>query len=70
MIGGDGYTQEGCQVLAGDIRWKEIPNDPEIKAWLKKIQQTGTEKKLPPIKGQISKKDFQGAFRAPKENTS
>ena len=34
MIGNDGYSDKGGGLLEGDIKWEEIPNDPEIRAWL------------------------------------
>ena len=37
LIGNDRYSEKGGRVLEGDIEWEEIPNDPEIRAWLKAV---------------------------------
>ena len=31
MIGGDGYSQEGSNILDGKIAWSEVPDDMEVK---------------------------------------
>ena len=49
LIGRDGYSDKGGRLLAGDIYWTEVPDDPVVKSWLKEIVRTTEETKLPPI---------------------
>ena len=69
MIGNDGYSDKGGGVLEGDIEWEEVPDDPEIRAWVKAIMKTEKEKRLPPIEGSIITQEFMQAFKKAKENT-
>ena len=62
MIGNDGYSDKGGGLLEGDIEWGEIPDDPEIRAWLKAIMKMEKEKRLPPIEGRITTQEFMQAF--------
>ena len=54
MIGNDRYSDKRGGVLEGDIEWEEIPDDPEVRAWVKAIMKTEKEKRLLPIKGGIT----------------
>ncbi|MFN9954914.1 MAG: hypothetical protein ACK55I_17585 [bacterium] len=70
LIGEDGYSDEGGKILAGEIIWKEIPDNKEIREWIKALIRTPAETKLPTIEGTITTKEFQMAFAKAKENTS
>ena len=70
MIGNDGYSEKGGGVLEGDIEWEEIPDDPEIRAWVKAVMKTEKEKILPPIEGGITTQEFMQALKKAQENTS
>ena len=37
LIGEDGYSDEGVKLLAGEINWKEIHDNKEIKEWIKAL---------------------------------
>ena len=69
MIGNDGYSDKGGGLLEGDIEWGGVPDDPELRAWLKAIMKTEQEHRLPPIEGRITTQEFMQAFRKAKENT-
>ena len=58
--------KKGGRVLEGDIKWEEIPDDPEIRAWLKEVIHTEEERKLPPIEGGITTQEFMQAFKKAK----
>ena len=62
-IGNDGYSEEGGRVLEGDIEWEEIPDDPEVTAWLKEVIWFEEETKLPPIEGGITTQEFMQEFK-------
>ena len=70
MIWNNGYSDKGGGVLEGDIEWEEIPNDPEIRAWLTAIVKTVNKKRLPPIWGGITTQEFMQAFKKAKEKKS
>ena len=52
------------------MNWKEIPDNKEIREWIKALIRTPAETKLPTIEGVITTKEFQRAFGKAKENTS
>ena len=68
MMGNHG-TDLLQEVLDGSI---SIPDatDEVVTAWIQSLKQTETERTLPPIKGTISKSDFQEAFKKVSEKTS
>jgi hypothetical protein len=70
IIGEDGYSYEGGQILAGNIEWSEISDNEEVIAWLREIIQTLEETNLPWIEVMITPKEFQNAFGKARENTS
>ena len=37
LIREDGYSDEGGKLLAGEINWKEIPDNKEIREWIREI---------------------------------
>ena len=37
LIRCDGYYEEGGRILEGDIEWNKVPDDPEVRAWLKAV---------------------------------
>ena len=57
-------------MLRGNIEWEEIPDDPEIRAWVKSLIRTKEETSLQPIQGITTTREFKDAFKAAKENTS
>ena len=69
LIGKDGYSIEGDNILDGEINWREVPEYPEVKAWLKTLIKTDKEIKLPPIRGGITTEEYKQAFQRAKENT-
>ena len=40
LIVKDGYSKEGGKILAGAVNWDEVPDDLEVRAWLKAVVQT------------------------------
>ena len=60
LIGEDGYSNEGGKLLAGEINWKESPDNKEIREWIRALIRTPAEMKLPMIEGVITKKSFKG----------
>ena len=62
LIGKDGYSVGGGNILAGEINWREVQEDPEVRAWLKTLIKTDKELKLPPITGGITTEEFKQAF--------
>lgn len=67
---GLGLLQE---VLDGSISIDEAMDeamDEAKAAWVRAVQQTEQEKKLPPITGKITKEQFQGVLKAVSDNTS
>ena len=70
LMGEDGYSDEGGKLLAGEVNWKEIPDNKEIREWIRALIRTPAETKLPTIEGVITTKQFQRAFGKAKENTS
>ena len=62
LIGTDGYSDKGGGILDGDIDWGKLPDDPEVRAWLKAIVKTEPERRLPPIEGRITTQEFMQAF--------
>ena len=70
FIGEDVYLEEGGRILAGEIDWNEIPDNKEIREWIRAVIQTPAEIKLPTIEGMITTNEFQTAFGKAKENTS
>ena len=66
LISKDGYSIEGDNILSGEINWREVPEDPEVKAWLKTLIKTDKELKLPPITGGITTEEFKQAFQKAK----
>ena len=69
LIGGDGYSNGGGKLLSGDVNWREIPDNKEIREWIKALICTPAETTLPKIKGNITTKEFQRAFAKAKDNT-
>ena len=70
LIGEDGYSEKGGRILAGDIEWSEIPDNEEVRAWLRAVIQNPEDKNLPWIEGMITAKEIQHAFGKARENTS
>ena len=70
LIGGDGYSKEGGKLLAGNVNWKDIPDNKEVREWIKALIHTTAKTALPMIEGTITTKEFQLAFGKAKENTS
>ena len=57
-------------MLSGNIEWEDIPDDPEIRAWVKSLIRKKEEKYLPPIQGSITTREFKYSSKAAKDNTS
>jgi len=56
LIGGDGYSNEGGKLLAGNVNWKDIPDKKEVREWIKALICTPAETTLPMIEGTITTK--------------
>ena len=56
LIGGDMYSNEGGKLLAGNVNWKDIPDNKEIREWIKALIRTPAEITLPTIEGTITTK--------------
>ena len=54
LIREDGYSEEGGRIIAGEIDWKEIPDNREIREWIRAVIRTPAEVKLPTIEGTIT----------------
>ena len=35
LIGMDGYSKEGGKILAGAVNWDEVPDDLELREWIR-----------------------------------
>jgi hypothetical protein len=57
------------EVLDGEVEMDEAV-DEAIRAWILALKQTETERRLPPITGKITAKEFRAAFAKVKERTS
>ena len=58
LIGEDGYSDKGGKLLAGEIDWKEIPDNKEIREWIRALIRMPAETKMPTIEGVITTKEF------------
>ena len=56
LIGGDGYYEAGAKLLAGNVNWKDIPDNKEVREWIKALIYTPAETTLPHIEGTITTK--------------
>ena len=62
LIGFDGYFEEGGRIMEGDIEWNEVPDGPEVRAWLQVVVRTKEETKLPPVEIGITINEIMQAF--------
>lgn len=65
----NGLGQHSTSLLQGEYTtfW-EVPE--EVGAWMSHMKQTASEKRLPPVLGEITMEDFQQMFKVANEKTS